>query len=407
MDKKELFLNGNVYKCLTCCTLCWCHLCRLLALTSLAKWLMAALPSRTACNACSGLITLHALNMPDLLATTSPSALTASPASRKLQSATHKAAAAVAEPTGVGVALVDLCLVASTSLSAGGLLAEAAQLLLAALLHPAQAGSFAVPALPPSQQQEQGLARYGSLQQPVQAYPAALDLAQEQQQRQVVFMSGSSAAAASCWPPAVLQLAVAHQWDQLHCATPHHHQQQQGAIQQQQNKATPQHRLLSLDHLPDWLPLLVLSSAAAVSHPNEVPGELLAAVAAGLIDVLLAAAPGPASCTAAGWLCQLLRSGAWGTWRPYIGKPAYLMHRWGAVTVCLCFGRAGWQGHCVDGQVVPVRCVRVGGWCTVSWCEQQLDEMRCCANQTRHAGNASAATCICLVSACLLCTLTR
>jgi hypothetical protein len=317
--------------------------------------------------------------MPDLLANTSTSAL-ASSKRRQLQLAPHKAAAATGEAKCAGVALVDLCLVASTSLSAGGLLAEAAQLLLAALLHPAPAGSFAVPALPPLQQQ-QGVAQYGSVQQPVQAYPAALvsvnfgqeqqqDAAhyqqQQQQQRQVVFMPGSSAAAASCWPPAALQLAVAHQWDQLHGTTHHHHhhqqQQQQAVTQQQQNVATPQHRLLSLDHLPDWLPLLVLSSAAAVSHPNEVPGELLAAVAAGLIDVLLADAPGPASCTAAGWLCQLLRSGAWGTWRPYIGKPAYLMHRWGAVIMCLCFGEQVGRGIvCVISTLASVPTSGTGG----------------------------------------------
>jgi hypothetical protein len=346
---------------------------------------MAGLPSRTACNACSGLITLYALDMPELLANANAStrALTAyaAPNTRKLQLATHKAAAAAAaaaEAKCVGVALIDLCLIASTSLSAGGLLAEAAQLLLAALLHPAPAGSFAVPALPPlQQQQQQGLAQYGPSQQPVQAYPALPNIAQvqqhdaaeyqQQQQRQVVFMPGSSAVAASCWPPAVLQLAVAHQWDQLH-ATHTHQQQTVTQQQQQQQQDVAQHRLLSLDHLPDWLPLLVLSSAAAVSHPNDVPGELLAAVAAGLIDVLLAAAPGPASCTAAGWLCQLLRSGAWGTWRPYIGKPAYLMHRWGQfgdVVVCWC------DCSCCGGGMMWMYMVR---WC---WCVMCLRVVYC------------------------------
>jgi hypothetical protein len=278
----------------------------LLALTSLAKWLMAGLPTRTACNACSGLITLYALNLPELLAKTCTPTPTAA-ATGKAQAT----AAAAAEPARTGASLVDLGLISSTSLAAGGLLVEAAQLLLAALLHPAPAGTFPVPALPALQQQQQ---QQDSALQLVQAYPVSVDLSdqhQQQQQQQVVFMPGS-AAAASCWPPAVLQLAVAHHWDQLH------------ATQQQQQHAQ---QLLSLDRLPDWLPLLVLSAAAAVSHPHEVPGELMAAVAAGLIDVLLAAAPGPASCTAAGWLCQLLRSGAWGTWRPYIGKPAYLMHR--------------------------------------------------------------------------------
>jgi hypothetical protein len=295
-------------------------LCRLLALTSLAKWLMSCLPTRTACNASSSLITLYALHLPELLTgnnstpTTAAAAANAQPHSAK----SPPPAAAAGESAGSGAALVDLCLLSSTSLASGGLLAEAAQLLLGALLHPAAAGSFPVPELPAMQQQRQQ--DMATLQQ-VQAYPPVIDSVQQQQQQQQqqatwVFMPGSSSSAASCWPPAVLQLAVARRHDQLlHEAT--------------HNDKPQKQQMLPLDCLPDWLPLLVLSAAAAAKYPHEVPGELLAAVAAGLIDVLLAAAPGPASAIAASWLCQVLRSGAWSTWRPYIGKPAYLMQRWG------------------------------------------------------------------------------
>jgi hypothetical protein len=270
--------------------------CRLLTLVALSKWLMTSVPTQASVFACSGLVTQYALHLPELLAqvaaaskqTAAAAAAAAglsprsSPAGMQLHARSQQPASAVQ---------TDLLLLSSAMLACPGLLAEAAQLLLTALLHPAVPGSYAVLELP-------------------QAHHHA-------EQQQLVFTLPGAAAAASCWPPAVMQLAVLQQLQQQQ------QQQQAGQSPQQQQPALS----LSLQQLPLWLPQLVLSAAAAVGHPAEVPPELLAAVAAALIDVLLGTAPASSSCIAAGWLCQLLRSGAWAVWRPYIGKPAHLVHR--------------------------------------------------------------------------------
>jgi hypothetical protein len=251
----------------------------LLTLTAIGKWILSVLTTRTACNASSGLVTWYALTFPELLNS-----------QRKMSSPGAAAAAAAgaavgAQPRGSPEVVPDLLLIASISLLPAGLLLEAAQLLMAALLHPAAPGTFLVAEASQQQQQQ----------------PSTI---------QAVFSAPGSAVAASCWPPSVLKLVL-------------YHQQQQ---QQQQHLKQPASRCLPLTPLP--LPLLVLSAAAAVTNTAQVPPELLAAVAAELIDVLLVAAPGSSSVTAAGWLCQVLRSSHhWHLWRPYVGKPSYLMQR--------------------------------------------------------------------------------
>jgi hypothetical protein len=189
---------------------------------------------------------------------------------------------------------VDLMLVASASLAArGGLIAEAAQLLLTVLLAPAPWGTYPPPVSPlhdnlprPAMQQQQ--------QQQQQGGGAALP-----SRDNAVFTAPGSAAAASRWPPAALSLALQH--------------------------AAPGG--LVLDRLPSWLPALHLACVAAQAHPHELPVEVLSATAVGLLCALQAAAPGAPSCAAAGWICRLLRSGHWDVWKPLLGEPAQLIQR--------------------------------------------------------------------------------
>jgi hypothetical protein len=287
---------------------------------------MASVTTHTSVNTCSGLVTLYALHSSELL-TQAAAAEAAATASNTLQQHTrtsppptssspgaqephkqHQQAGlshAVRDPQTSPPVVPDLLLISSTALACPGLLAEAAQLLMAALLHPAAPGTFLLPTLRAPHQQL-GRAGWGPAQMQQQAEDAG----------EQVFTSPGAAAAASCWPPAVLQLAVL-QAQQLQ-------QQQQGLEQPQQgNLATA----LSLQQLPKWMPLLVLSAAAAVAHPTRMPAELLAAVSAGLLDILLGAAPAHSSCVAASWLSQVLHGGHWAVWRPCLGKPGHLVHR--------------------------------------------------------------------------------
>lgn len=291
----------------------------------MGKWLMSGVASATACNAASGVITLYAAGLVESMRDADTAEATAAAHSSEQQrcSSTAGMTAGRAPPIADGAVavdgwmnsavavsqqisgikqqqvqrparansndvLVDLPLIASTSLAATGVLAESAKLLLAALLHPAPRGTYPVPALlsADSSQQQGGSA---------------------------VFIAPGSAAAASCWPPAVLQFSLLH----------HQHTHQ------------PQQQSLVMSDVQSWLPLLVLSAAAAVPHAGQVPEELVAAVSAGLLEVLLGAAPAAPSCTAAAWLCDVLRSGRWHCWRPYLGKPAYLLQRWGTAAVAV------------------------------------------------------------------------
>jgi hypothetical protein len=305
----------------------------LLILVAVSKWLMATIPSHTSVNTCSGLVTLYALHSTELI-TQAAAAAAAEPCSTPgpLAATTTSGRPSPIQPhpkqaqqqqqqqrerqlgqLGQALVLPDLLLIASTSLACPGLLAEAAQLLLAALLQPAPPGTFLPPTLSLNHAGPQRLAWAGTEQQQ-----------QQDEVSQQVFTSPGAAAAASCWPSAVLQLAVLYA------------QQQQ---QQQQRDASPQGNsptggsstaagtALNLHQLPLWLPQLVLAAAAAVAHPTRMPPELLAAVSAGLLDVLVGVAPAQSSCVAASWLCQVLRGGHWPLWRPYLGKPGHLAQR--------------------------------------------------------------------------------
>lgn len=310
-----------------------CAACRLLAVVAVSKWLMATVPSHTSVNACSGLITLYALHSTELL-TQAAAAQACVPPAAAATVATSPATAGSRGPTAAQAhhtpqlmssevqqvpVLPDLLLVASVTLACPGLLADTAQLLLSAMLQPAPPGTYLLPTLSHQQAPSQQLGWTSPQQQP-----------QPQQPETQVFTSPGAAAAASCWPPVVLQLAVLHA------------QQQQ---QQQPDAALPGASLagdaaaaaaavgpLASSHHTSplwlWLPQLVLSTAAAVAHPTRMPPELLAAVSAGLLDVLLGAAPAPASCVAASWLRQVLRGSHWDMWRPYLGKPGHLAQRW-------------------------------------------------------------------------------
>lgn len=314
------------------CLHCVLILCRLLTLVALSKWLMASVTSHTSVNTCSGLVTLYALHSSELLtqaaaaqaAATAPSSLqqqaTTSPtptpgAQEQLRKQPHQQkhaglSHAARDPYPTPPVVPDLLLISSTALACPGLLAEAAQLLMAALLHPAATGTFLLPTMAaPHQQQQLGWAGRG----PVQMQQQDEDSSAGEQ----VFTSPGAAAAASCWPPAVLQLAVL-QAQQMQ-------PQQQGSEQPLQGNLVT--AALSLQQLPKWMPLLVLSAAAAVAHPTRMPPEVLAAVSAGLLDVLLGAAPARSSCVAASWLSQVLHGGHWAVWRPCLGKPGHLVHR--------------------------------------------------------------------------------
>lgn len=304
-----------------------CFVCRLLTLVGISKWLMASVPSHTSVNTCSGLVTLYALTITDMLTQAAdrtarasmpaPSPRALSPAAAGLLSRGRSPAQQqhpmqhqhhwLQESRPQAPVLPDLLLIASSSLACPGILAEAAQLLLAALLHPAAPGTFMVPALSNTQAAalQHGWVDPHSHEQ------------QQQQQLQQVFTSPGAAAAASCWPSSVLQLAVLQA-----------QQQQQQQPDQVQQANSPAGCVLSLQQLPLWLPRLVLSAAGAVAHPSAMPPELLAAVSACLLDVLLGAAPANSSCVAASWLCQVLRGGHWALWRPCLGKPGHLVHRW-------------------------------------------------------------------------------
>jgi hypothetical protein len=318
---------------------------------------MASIPTPTSVHTCSGLVTLYALQSTELItkaaaaAAHSVVAVPASPAAATGRDprqgptgslSPHQQQQQHRQLCGsVPLVLPDLLMVSSTSLVYPGLLAEAAHLLLAALLHPAAPATFPLPTLP----QDINTLPGQSLVYPGQpgSWCGPSSPQQQQQEGQQVFTSPGAAAAASCWPPAVLQLAVLHAQQQ---------QQQPDAAQQQDSssasQATPTPAavaaaaaggVLSLQQLPLWLPHLVLSAAAAVAHPTRMPPELLAAVSAGLLDVLLGPAPGPSSCVAGGWLCQVVRGGGghWAVWRPYLGKPGHLVHRW----VFVCGGGEG------------------------------------------------------------------
>lgn len=307
---------------------CCAAACRLLAVVAVSKWLMATVPSHTSVNTCSGLVTLYALHSTELLtqaaaaqacippaaaATVATSPATAGSRGSTAAQAHHTPQLMLSEAQQVPV-LPDLLLVASVTLACPGLLADTAQLLLAAMLQPAPPGTYLLPTLPHQQAPSQQLGWTSPQQQP------------QQQPETQVFTSPGAAAAASCWPPVVLQLAVLHAQQQP----------------QQHPDAVPPGASLAVDaaavgplasshHASPlwlWLPQLVLSTAAAVAHPTRMPPELLAAVSAGLLDVLLGAAPAPASCAAASWLCQVLRGSHWDMWRPYLGKPCHLAQRW-------------------------------------------------------------------------------
>jgi hypothetical protein len=306
-----------------------CAACRLLAVVAVSKWLMATVPSHTSVNTCSGLVTLYALHSTELL-TQAAAAQACVPPAAAATVATSPGAVGSRGSTAAQVThqlmstdsqqvpvLPDLLLVASVTLACPGLLADTAQLLLAAMLQPTPPGTYLLPTLSHQQAPSPQLGWSSPQQQQKQQQP---------QSETQVFTSPGAAAAASCWPPVVLQLAVLHA------------QQQQ---QQQQPDASPSgapHDTAAAaaagplvgHHAPPlwlWLPQLVLATAAAVSHPTRMPPELLAAVSAGLLDVLLGAAPAPASCVAASWLCQVLRGGHWDLWRPYLGKPGHLTQR--------------------------------------------------------------------------------
>jgi hypothetical protein len=296
---------------------------------------MASVTSHTSVNTCSGLVTLYALHSSELLtqaaaaqaaatapsslqqqATTSPTPTSSSPgAQEQLRKQPHQQkhaglSHAARDPYPTPPVVPDLLLISSTALACPGLLAEAAQLLMAALLHPAAPGSFLLPTMAaPHQQQQLGWSGRG----PVQMQQQDEDSSAGEQ----VFTSPGAAAAASCWPPAVLQLAVL-QAQQMQ-------PQQQGSEQPLQGNSVT--AALSLQQLPKWMPLLVLSAAAAVARPTRMPPEVLAAVSAGLLDVLLGAAPAHSSCVAASWLSQVLHGGHWAVWRPCLGKPGHLVHR--------------------------------------------------------------------------------
>jgi hypothetical protein len=236
-------------------------------------------------------------------------------------------------------------MIASSSLVCPGLLAEAAQLLMAALLNPAAPGTFLLPTLPQDPSTPTG--QLGGWFVPSSPQ-------QQQQGVQQVFTSPGAAAAASCWPPAVLQLALLHaqQQQQQHPDASQQRDSSSGAQATPTPTAAAAGGVLSLQQLPLWMPHLVLSAAAAVAHPSRMPPELLAAVSACLLDVLLGCAPGPSSCVAGGWLCQVVRGGG-GTlalWRPYLGKPGHLVHRWVGRGGVLRGGRgAGEQGWWAGG----------------------------------------------------------
>lgn len=328
-----------------------CAACRLLAVVAVSKWLMATVPSHTSVNTCSGLVTLYALHSTELL-TQAAAAQACIPPAAAATVATSPAITGSRGPTAAQAhhtpqlmlseaqqvpVLPDLLLVASVTLACPGLLADTAQLLLAAMLQPAPPGTYLLPTLSHQQAPSQQLGWSSSQQQQ-----------QPQQPDTHVFTSPGAAAAASCWPPVVLQLAVLHAQQQ----------------QQQQADAAPPGAPpagdaaaagpLASSHQASplwlWLPQLVLSTAAAVAHPTRMPPELLAAVSAGLLDVLLGAAPAPASCVAASWLCQVLRGSHWDLWRPYLGKPGHLAQRW---------AQAGVTHHtlcCRTGVTEPALC---------------------------------------------------
>lgn len=297
--------------------------CRLLSLVALSRWLLSIVATTqltpTAAAGAAGALSEAAPRIVDMMRRAAPSGA-ASPAVTMPRAAAAKSHDTPQTPTsmspakqqqqiqhggGVRPVLNDLPLVSSIccsgSSSSTSLLSEAAHLILAALVKPAPPGTYAVPAAGPSAagysttttstlQQQQGVGIHS-----VQGNHSS-----------AVFTSPGAAAAASCWPPAVLQLALLH------------HHQQQGVSSQ---------RYLNLHNLQSWLPLLVLSATAATAAPAEVPPELLAAVSASLLDVLFGAAPAAASVTAAGVLCGVLKSGGWHWWRPYLGKPAYIIQR--------------------------------------------------------------------------------
>jgi hypothetical protein len=302
--------------------------CRLLTLVAVSKWLMATIPSHTSVTTCSGLVTLYALHSTELVTQA------AAAAAAELCSTSGPLAAASSSRSGgrtspiqphpkqqqqqqerqLGYAgqasvLPDLLLIASTSLACPGLLAEAAQLLLAALLQPSPPGTYLPPTLSLKHTMPQQLAGAGTEQQ------------QHEEVTQQVFTSPGAAAAASCWPPAVLQLAVQYAQQQQPDTSPQGNSPTNGSTTAAAGTA------FSLHQLPLWLPQLVLAGAAAVAHPTRMPPELLAAVSAGLLDVLLGGAPAHSSCVAASWLCQVLRGGHWALWRPYLGKPGHLAQR--------------------------------------------------------------------------------